>query len=69
MPSNGDASASSKSKAKENFYLSEGKKNKKWKLSDVPSFLRSCNSGKKPHLSDIGLDLDETFKDAFITNV
>jgi hypothetical protein len=28
MPSNGGASASGKSKAEENFYLSEGKKNK-----------------------------------------
>jgi hypothetical protein len=56
MPSNGDASASGKSKAEENFYLSEGKKNKKWKSSDVPS--SSCR-----------IDWDKTFKDAFVTDV
>ncbi len=41
MPSDGDASGSNKSKVNENFYLSEGKKNKKRRLDDVPSSSRS----------------------------
>jgi hypothetical protein len=67
MPSNGNASASSKSKAKENFHLSEGKKNKKQKLSDVPSSSRSCKS-KKHCFSDTNLDWDERFKVTLVTN-
>ncbi len=45
MPSNGNASTSSKSKAEENFYLSEGKKNKKRRLGNVPSSSCSRKSG------------------------
>ena len=44
MPRDGDASASNKSKAKKIFYLSEGKKNKKRRLGNVPSFSCSCKS-------------------------
>jgi hypothetical protein len=69
MPSNGNASASGESKAEENFYLSEGKKNKKWKLSDVPSSSCSCKSSKKHHFSDVDLYWDETFKDTFVMDV
>jgi hypothetical protein len=68
MPSSGNASARGKSKAEENFYKSEGKKNKKQKSSDVPSSSRSCKS-KKSHFSDVDLDLDKTFEDAFVTNI
>jgi hypothetical protein len=39
MPSDGDASASNKSKTKENFYLSEGKKNKKKEVGRRAFFL------------------------------
>jgi hypothetical protein len=66
MPSNGNASASGESKAKEIFYLSEGKKNKKRKLSDVPSSSHSRKSSKKRRFSDVDLDWDEMFKDAFV---
>jgi hypothetical protein len=45
MPSNGDAGASNESKAKENFYLSEGEKNKKRRLGDVLFSSCSCKSG------------------------
>jgi hypothetical protein len=38
-------------------------------LSDVPSSLHSRKSSKKRHFSDINLNLDETFEDAFITEV
>jgi hypothetical protein len=71
MPSNSDSSTSGKSKAKENFYLSEGKKNKKRSLGNVPSSSCSCKSGtsKKRCNSDIDLDWDETFEYAFATNV
>jgi hypothetical protein len=69
MPSDGNASASGKSKAEENFYLSEGKKNNKRNLSDVPSSSHSRKSSKKRCFSDINLDWDETFKVAFITEV
>jgi hypothetical protein len=69
MLSNGYASASGKSKAKENFYLSEGKKNKKWKSSDVPSSSHCCKSSKKHCFSDVELNWVETFKDAFVTDV
>jgi hypothetical protein len=78
MPSNGDVSASNKSKAKENFYLNEGKKNKKRRLGNVPS--SSCSrksdstskkrgTSKKRQNSDIDLDWDKTFKDTFVTDV
>ncbi len=84
MPSNGDVSTSNKSKAEENFYLSEGKKNKKRRSSDVPSSSCSCKSdstskkhgtskkrhtSKKRRNSDINPDWDKTFKDAFVTDV
>ncbi len=78
MPSKGNASASNESKAKENFYPSVGKKNKKRRSGDVPSSSRSCKSGstskkpgasKKRQNSDINLDWDKTFKDTFITDV
>ncbi len=78
MPSNDYASASNESKAKENFYLSEGKKNKKRRLGDVPSSSCSCKSGgtskkcgtsKKRQNLDIDLDWDETFKDTFVTDI
>ena len=69
MPSNGGASASGKSQAKENFYLSEGKKNKKQKSSDVPSSSHSCKSSKKHRVSDIDLNWDETFEDTFVTDI
>jgi hypothetical protein len=69
MLSNDNASVSSKSKAKENFYLSEGKKNKKRKSSDVPFSSCSCKSSEKHHFSDVDLDWDKTFGDAFITDV
>jgi hypothetical protein len=78
MPSNGNTSASNESKAEENFYLSEGKKNKKRRLGDVPSSSRSRKSdstskkrgtSKKLRNSDIDLDWDKMFKDAFVTDV
>jgi hypothetical protein len=80
MPSNGNASTSDESKAKENFYLSDGKRNKKRKLGNVPPSSCSCKSGstskkrstsnsKKRKNSDIDLDWDKTFKDAFITDI
>jgi hypothetical protein len=70
MPSNRDASASSKSKAKENFCLSEGKNNKKRRSSNVPSSSHSCKSGPTKHCNlDIDLDWDDTFKDAVITDI
>jgi hypothetical protein len=69
MPSDGDASAIGKSKVKENVYLSEGKKNKKQKLSDVPSSSCSQKSSKKHCFSDVDLDWDEKFKDAFVTDI
>ena len=78
MPSNGNTSASNESKAEENFYLSEGKKNKKRRLGDVPSSSRSRKSdstskkrgtSKKLRNSDIDLDWDKMFKDAFVTDI
>ncbi len=72
MPSNGNASASNKSKAKENFYLSEGKNNKKRRSGNVPSSSCSHKSGstsKIRHNPDINLDWEEMFEDAFITDV
>jgi hypothetical protein len=69
MPSDGTASASGKSKSEENLYPSEGKKNKKQKLSDVPSSSCSCKSSKKRCISDVDLDWDKTFKDAFVTDI
>ncbi len=69
MPSDGNASASGKSKAEKIFYLSEGEKNKKRKSSDVHSSSCSCKSSKKRHFSDIGLDWDETFEGAFIRDI
>jgi hypothetical protein len=72
MPSNGNANASNESKAKENFYLSEGKKNKKRRLGDVPSSSCSCKSdstSKKQQNSDINLYWDKTFEDSFVTDV
>ena len=78
MPSNGKASASNESKAEENFYLSEGKKSKKKRSGNVPS--SSCSrksdspskkrgTSKKRKNSDINLDWDKTFEDAFVTDV
>jgi hypothetical protein len=72
MPSNGNASKSNESKAKENFYLSEGKKNNKRRSGDVLSSSCSPKSGgtsKKPQNLDINLDWDETFEDAFATDI
>jgi hypothetical protein len=78
MPSNGNTSASNESKAKENFYVSEDKKNKKRRSGNVPSSSSSCKSdstskkrgtSKNCWNSDINLDWDETFKDAFVTDV
>jgi hypothetical protein len=84
MPSDGNVSASNESKAKENFYLSKGKKNKKRRSGNVPSSSCSCKSdstskkhgtskkhstSKKHQNSDIDLDWDKTFDDAFITDV
>jgi hypothetical protein len=77
MPSNGDVSASNESKAEENFYLSEGKRNKKRRLGNVPSSSHSrksgstskkCSTSKKHQNSDINLEWDKTFEDAFITD-
>jgi hypothetical protein len=70
--SDGNASASNESKAKENFYLSEGRKNTKRRLGDVPSSSCFCKSGgtsKKRCNSDIDLDWDKTFKDTFVTDI
>ncbi len=64
MPSNGNASANNKSKAEVNFYLSEGKKNKKRRSGNVPSSSCSSKSGitsNKRRNSDIDLDWDEMF--------
>jgi hypothetical protein len=62
---------SGKSKAKENFYLSEGNKNKKRGSSNVPS--SSCSHKRSPKTkrrhSDIHLDWDKAFKDNFITDI
>jgi hypothetical protein len=69
MPSDGDASPSGKSKTKESFYLSECKKNNKRKSSYVPSSSCSCKSSKKQNFSDINLDWDKKFEDAFVTDV
>jgi hypothetical protein len=78
MPSNGNASARNESKAKENFYLSEGRKNKKRRSGNVPSSSHSRKSdstskkhgtSKKHQNSDNDLDWDKTFKDAFVTDV
>jgi hypothetical protein len=72
MPSNGNASTSNESKAEENFYLSKGKKNKTRRLGNVPSSSSSRKSSgtpKKHQNLDIDLDWDETFKDAFATDV
>jgi hypothetical protein len=72
MPSNKDPSASNESKAEENFYLSEGKKNKKRRLDDVPSSScsrKSSGTSKKRRNSDIDLDWDETFKDTFVMDI
>jgi hypothetical protein len=61
---------SSKSKAKENFYLSDGKNPPKRRLSNVLSHSCSCKIGstKRPS-SDINLDLDDTFEDANIADI
>jgi hypothetical protein len=72
MPSNGNASARGKSKAEEIFYLSEGKKNKKRSLGNVPSSSCSRKSGgtsKKRQNSDIDLDWEKMFEDAFVTDI
>jgi hypothetical protein len=72
MPRDGDMSASNKSKAEENFYVSEDNKNKKRRLGNVPSSSCSCKSGsnsKKRQNSDIDLDWDKTFEGAFVTDV
>jgi hypothetical protein len=72
MPSNSNMSTSDESKAEENVYLREGKKNKKRRSGDVPSSSRSCKSGgnsKKRQNSDIDLDWDKMFKDAFVTDI
>jgi hypothetical protein len=71
MPSNGNASVSNKSKAEESFYLSEGKKNKKRRLGNVPSSSHSRKSGgtsKKCQNSDIDLDWNKTFDDPFVAD-
>ncbi len=62
MPSNGDASASNKSKAEENFYLSEGKKNKKRRSGNVLSSSCSCKSNSTSKKADVAEWLDQCFK-------
>jgi hypothetical protein len=72
MPSNGNASTSNNSKAKKNFYLSEGKKSKKRRSGNVSSSSPSCKSGgtsKMRRNSDINLDWDKMFEDAFTIDV
>jgi hypothetical protein len=53
MPSNSDASASNKSESEENFYLIEGKKNKKRRSGNVLSSPCSCKSGGTSRIVEI----------------
>jgi hypothetical protein len=72
MHSNGNTSASDENKAEENFYLGEGKKNKKRRSGNVPSSSCSCKSSrtsKERCNSDIDLDWDKTFKDAYVMDI